>query len=71
MLQVEIRVRGQIDEHWSSWFEDLSIAYTGRGETVLTGQVIDHAALYGILARLRDLGLPLLWVNSAEVLDRD
>jgi hypothetical protein len=65
MLQVEIRVKGQIDVHWSSWFEGLAIEHTG-GETVITGEVTDQAALYGLLARLRDLGLSLVSVDSAE-----
>ena len=66
MLYVEIRVKGHIDEHWSSWFEDLTIA-PAEQETVLTGDIADQAALYGVLARLRDLGLSLQSVNSVEV----
>ena len=66
MQSVEIRVKGQIDEHWSDWFEDLTITHTDENETILSGTVVDQAALYGLLARLRDLGLPLLSVNSAE-----
>jgi hypothetical protein len=67
MHEVEIRVRGQIDQTWSEWFEGLSVAHTEEGETVLTGSVADQAALHGLLAKLRDLGLSLLSVNSAEV----
>ncbi len=67
MHEVEIRVRGQIDEQWSEWFEGLSVAHGEEGETVLTGSVADQAALHGLLAKLRDLGLSLLSVNSAEV----
>jgi len=67
MHEVEIRVRGQIDEQWSEWFEGLSVAHTEGGETVLTGSVADQAALHGLLAKLRDLGLSLLSVSSAEV----
>ena len=66
MQQVEIRVKGQIDERWSEWLEGLDITHTGEGETVLTGSVIDQSALYGVIARLRDLGLPLLSVNPGE-----
>jgi len=62
MLSVEIRVQGRIDEHWSSWFEDLSVRYIDA-DTVLTGSVADQAALYGLLARLRDLGLDLVSVQ--------
>jgi len=67
MLRAEIRVKGQIAENWSSWFEGLTIIHAAQGETVLTGEISDQAALYGLLAKLRDLGLPLLSVSSAEV----
>jgi hypothetical protein len=67
MLNVEIRIKGQIAEHWSAWFEDLQVAYTAAGETVLSGYVIDQASLYGLIAKLRDLGLSLISVNSEEV----
>ena len=67
MLRVEIRVQSQIDEHWSEWFENLTIRTTDQDETILTGDVADQSALYGLLAKLRDLGLPLLSVNSEEV----
>ena len=66
MQQVEIRVKGQIDERWSEWLEGLAITHTGEGETVLSGSVMDLSALYGVIARLRDLGLPLLSVNHLE-----
>ncbi|MEK7326973.1 MAG: hypothetical protein AAB217_17150 [Chloroflexota bacterium] len=65
MLQIEIRIKGQIAEHWSAWFEGLTITHSDEGETILSGDVIDQAVLYGLLAKLRDLGLPLLSVNSA------
>ncbi|MBN1659174.1 MAG: hypothetical protein JXA93_12255 [Anaerolineae bacterium] len=65
MLHVEIRIRGRIAEHWSSWFEDLTVEYTDD-ETRLSGHVADQAALYGLLSRLRDLGLPLLSVETLE-----
>jgi hypothetical protein len=66
MQKIEIRIKGRIDEHWSSWFADLTIRYTEQGETVLNGPVTDQAALYGVLNRLRDLGLPLLSVAVQE-----
>jgi hypothetical protein len=69
MLQAEIRVKGQIDEHWSDWFEGLTVTHTDQDETVLTGLVVDQSALYGLLAKLRDLGLPLLSVNCTEAED--
>jgi len=67
MPRVEIRVQGRIDEHWSDWFDDLTIAHTDEDETILSGAVADQAALYGLLAKLRDLGLHLLSVNQVEV----
>lgn len=71
MQSVEIRVKGQIDERWSDWFAGLTITHTDQGETVLTGPVVDQAALYGLLSRLRDLGLPLVSVNPVEMSDQE
>ena len=64
--QVEIRVKGRIDEHWSEWFDGLAITHSGKDETVLTGPIPDQAALYGLIAKLRDLGLPLRSLACAE-----
>jgi hypothetical protein len=66
MQHVEIRVKGRIDEHWSDWFEGLTITHTDQDETVLTGEVVDQAALYGLLAKLGTLGLPLLSAKQVE-----
>jgi hypothetical protein len=66
MRTVEIRVKGRIDEHWSAWFAGLSITHTDQDETILSGRVVDQAALYGVLSMLRDLGLPLLSVAGEE-----
>ena len=58
----EIRVKGRLSgEQWASWFDDLTVSSAG-GESTLRGRVPDHAALYGLLARLRDLAIPLLAV---------
>ena len=54
------------NEHWSAWFAGLKIAHTDQDETVLSGAVVDQAALYGVLSMLRDLGLPLLSVTGEE-----
>ncbi len=64
--QVEIRVKGCIDEQWSEWFDGLTIAHSDRNETVLTGSIPDQSALYGLIARLRDLGIPLRSVECVE-----
>ncbi len=69
MLRAEIRVKGQIDEDWSDWFEGLAITFTVQDETILTGEIADQSALYGLIAKLRDLGLPLISVDSVEVED--
>ena len=66
MPVVEIRIEGRIDEHWSDWFEGLMITRTAEGETLLTGEVSDQAALYGLLAKIRDLGLSLVSVKHIE-----
>ena len=66
MRTIEIRVKGCIDEHWSAWLAGLNITHTGEDETVLSGKVVDQAALYGVLSMLRDLGLPLLSVIGQE-----
>ena len=66
-MRTKIRFRGQIDEHWSAWFEDLEILHDrGRDESLLSGEVLDQAALYGLLAKLRDLGLDLISVTVSD-----
>ncbi len=67
MLKAEIRVKGQIDQDWSDWFEGLTITHTDQGETILVGELVDQSALYGLLAKLRDLGLPLVSVSGVEI----
>ena len=67
MLKVEIHVKGQIDDQWSEWFEGLMITHGDQNDAILTGDVVDQAALYGLLAKLRNLGLPLVAVESVEV----
>ena len=58
-----IRIKGSLDYKWSDWFGGLTITNLENDETVLTGPVTDQAALHGLLAKLRDLGLPLLSVQ--------
>jgi len=67
MLQVEVRVKGCINEQWSEWFGGLTISHSDLDETVLSGLVVDQAALYGIISRLRDLSLELSSVSSEEI----
>jgi hypothetical protein len=58
----QIRVRGQLDRRWSDWFDGFEIV-PDDGDTILTGTVVDQAALHGILAKIRDLGLSILLVE--------
>jgi len=66
MLQVEIRIKGHINEEWSEWLGGLTVSHSSPAGTVLAGRVLDQAALYGIISRLRDLGLQLSAVSSEE-----
>ena len=62
----QIKVKDHLDKQWSDWFNGLSITYPSDNETLLHGRVIDQAALHGILAKIRDLGLSLLSVERIE-----
>ena len=62
----EIRIRGHLDNRWAGWFEGLTITLADNGETLLTGPVVDQAALHGLLRKVRDLGLPLLAVIQID-----
>ena len=62
----EIRLKGHLDARWADQFEHLSFTHTSDGTTILTGPVVDQAALYGLLRKVRDLGLPLLAVNLVD-----
>ncbi len=66
MVTVEIRIEGQLDKDWTEWLENLSISHAVENETLLTGKVADQAALYGLIAKLRDLGIRLLSVKFEE-----
>ena len=62
----EIRIKGHLDHQWTDWFGGLTITLEEDGDTLLTGPVVDQAALYGLLKTVRDLGVPLLSVNRVE-----
>ena len=66
MQKVEIRVKGHIDLHWTEWFKGFELYRDEGDETVLRGEVQDQAALYGLIAKLRDLGLTLVSVNEID-----
>lgn len=59
----EIRVAGCLSPQWANWFGDLAITVDDTGDTLITGPVVDQAALYGLLKKVRDLGLQLISVN--------
>lgn len=65
----EIRLQGYLSPHWSHWFGDMAITHDGIGHTLLTGPVVDQAALHGLLDRAHDLGLPLLSLRCLEAGD--
>ena len=62
----EIRLRGHLDSRWAAWFDGLSLTNDSDGTTIIYGQVADQAALYGLLQKVRDLGLPLVSVTQVE-----
>jgi hypothetical protein len=61
-----ITVRGQLGQNWADWFDGFTITMPEGDNSVLTGHVADQAALHGVLARIRDLGLPLLCVECID-----
>ncbi len=61
-----IRVRGHVDRQWSDWFDGWQITQKENGETLLSGPVVDQAALFGLLRKVRDLGVPLISVTLSE-----
>ena len=62
----QIRIKGHLSRQWTDWFEGLTITLEDNGDTLLTGTVIDQAALHGLLKKVRDLGTPLLSLNSFD-----
>ena len=62
----QIRVKGHLGSQWTDWFQGLVITLEDNGETLLSGVVVDQAALHGLLRRIRDLGMPLVSVSRKE-----
>ena len=65
-LVYQIRIRGHLGRQWTDWFGGLTITLESNGDTLLTGSVVDQAALHGLLKKVRDLGMPLLSVNRVK-----
>lgn len=64
MTVYRIRLKEKLDQHWSAWLGGLTVIHEANGETVLVGDVIDQAALHGLLSKVRDLQLTLISVSS-------
>ena len=69
MQQVEIRAQGHLDESWAKWLDGFALIHAEQEETVLTGTIRDQAALYGLIAKLRDLGVRLIAVRVGPAED--
>jgi hypothetical protein len=65
-VHYEIRVRGVLDGGWSAWFDGLQVSSDEHGQTSIAGPVVEQAALHGLLAKVRDLGLELLEVRRTD-----
>jgi hypothetical protein len=66
-MMFQIRIKGYLGHQWSDWFEGLVITQEENGDTLLTGPVVDQAALHGLLKKVRDLGMPLLSVDPVKL----
>ena len=66
MKVYEIRVKGHLDQCWSTWFDGLCMTHEANGETVLSGPVVDQAALHSLLIKVHTLNLTLLTVSRIE-----
>jgi hypothetical protein len=63
----QIRIKGHLGDQWADWFGEVTITLEEDGNTLLTGTVVDQAALHGLLKKVRDLGMPLISVNSVGI----
>lgn len=71
-LHTQIKVKGTLDDSWSDWFDGLTITHDAAGDTILEGAVRDQTALYGLIGKVRDLGLSLIAVEQrSTAMDSD
>jgi hypothetical protein len=68
-LAYQIRIKGHLGRQWTDWFGGLAITLEDNGDTLLTGLIVDQAALHGLLRKVRDLGMPLISVSSRSQLE--
>jgi hypothetical protein len=66
LVVYQIRLKGHLDSQWTDWFDGLTITLEEDGDTLLSGPVVDQAALHGLLKKVRDLGRPLVSVNRVQ-----
>jgi hypothetical protein len=71
LMVYQIRVEGHLDHQWTDWFEGLTINLEEDGEMLLTGPLVDQSALFGLLKKVRDLGMPLVSVNRIKPDQKD
>jgi hypothetical protein len=67
----QIRIKGHLSDQWTDWFEGLTITLEENGDTLLIGPVPDQAALFGLLRRVRDLGMQLISINCVDTGNQD
>lgn len=65
-MTYQFRIKGHLSRQWTDWFGGLTITLENNGDTLLTGPVVDQAALHGLLRKVRDLGMPLVSVNRVQ-----
>jgi hypothetical protein len=65
----QIRLKGHLGEQWANWFDGLTISMAENGDTLLTGPVADQAALFGLLRKVRDVGIPLVAITCLDQAD--
>jgi hypothetical protein len=71
MRHVTIRIKGQLDADWSDWFGGLQLTHLNDNESLLTGEIKDQPELYGVLSKVRDLGLELVSVDVRDNLESE